>query len=172
MIKRALRLLDKALIIVSGVLLVAVTATVLLQVTMRYIFNAPTSWSEELATVLFVWLVMLGIPTALRHGQHIKVDVLAELPIRGIRTALRVFGDLAFIAVFATLGYFSLKLMPAAGRQLLTGLSYATGLPISQSFVNWAVPVGSVLAVIFAIEDVFAPHTIAAESDVKSSEEA
>lgn len=155
--RRVLNLLDKALVAVAGALLAAVTFTVLLQVTMRYVFNAPTSWSEELATLLFVWLVMIGIPPVLRHGQHIKVDVLAELPIRGIRRVLNILGNVVFAIVFAVLGYYAIQLMPSADRQLLTGISRALGVSVPMSAINWAVPVGSVFTVVYAIEQIIAP---------------
>src|SRR5690606_13845581 len=79
-IRAALNGIDRVLIVVVGVLLVGVLSVVSLQVVMRYVFNAPTVWSEELATLLFVWFVMLGIGPVLKHQEHIMVEVLTELP--------------------------------------------------------------------------------------------
>ena len=34
----------------------------------RYLFDAPLTWSDELATIFFIWLSMLGSVVALRRG--------------------------------------------------------------------------------------------------------
>lgn len=57
--KKLLDILDRVLMWVAGGLLCLMVSVVLLQVAMRYVFNAPTAWSEELATLLFVWMTML-----------------------------------------------------------------------------------------------------------------
>ena len=33
----------------------------------RYVFNSPLTWSDELASILFLWLAMLGAVIALRR---------------------------------------------------------------------------------------------------------
>lgn len=51
-------------------------------VLIRYVFNAPQPWVEELSRYIIVWGVMLGIPIALRNNHHIQVDMLYEkLPL-------------------------------------------------------------------------------------------
>lgn len=154
-VKAVLNGIDRLLILVVGTLLVAVLAVVALQVIMRYFFHAPTVWSEELATLLFVWFVMLGIGPVLKHQEHIRVEVLTELPFPGLKRALQIFGNLAFIAVFGVLCYFSISLLPSAERQLMSGLSMALGTKVHMSLLYWAVPVGSILTIIFAVEKVF-----------------
>ena len=38
----------------------------------RYAFHAPLVWSDELASILFLWLSMLGAVVALRRGEHMR----------------------------------------------------------------------------------------------------
>lgn len=154
LIGRLFKHLDRALLCITGALLFLVLVVVLLQVIMRYVFHAPTVWSEELATLLFVWFVMLGIPTALHHRQHIRVEVLTEIPSKNLSRILHVFGNLMFIAVFAFLLYYSAELMPLAERQLLSGISQAFKLEIHMDVIVWALPVGSALTVLFALEQI------------------
>jgi TRAP-type C4-dicarboxylate transport system permease small subunit len=72
--------LSAALARVEDLLLMAMTATMAvllgLGVVLRYVFNDPLTWSEEFVVTLFVWSVMLGVPSALRSRMHIRIDAL------------------------------------------------------------------------------------------------
>jgi tripartite ATP-independent transporter DctM subunit len=60
-------------------LLVAVEIIVLLSgVVSRYVFNSPLTWSDELASILFLWLAMLGAVVALRRGEHMRLTTLVQ----------------------------------------------------------------------------------------------
>ena len=48
--------------------------------TARYVFGQPLTWSDEMATVLFVWLSMLGSVVALRREGHMRLTAF----IRGM----------------------------------------------------------------------------------------
>ena len=39
----------------------------------RYIFNSPLVWSDELASILFLWLAMIGSVIALKRGEHMRM---------------------------------------------------------------------------------------------------
>ena len=59
--------------------LVAIEIVVLLLgVVARYVFNAPLTWSDELASFLFLWLAMLGAVIALRRGEHMRLTTLVQ----------------------------------------------------------------------------------------------
>jgi len=51
---------------------------VVLQVTMRYIFNAPLTWSEELAVFALVWLSFVGSVICMRDHEHIEIEILVD----------------------------------------------------------------------------------------------
>ncbi|MGE5097986.1 MAG: TRAP transporter small permease [Betaproteobacteria bacterium] len=60
-------------------LLAAMTVITFAQVVARYGFNYSFSWALELTTVLFAWLIFLGIPYGVRVGSHIGVDALVKM---------------------------------------------------------------------------------------------
>ena len=64
--RRPLLVLLEILILLSGVVA-------------RYVFNAPLTWSDELASILFLWLAMLGAVIALRRGEHMRLTTLVKL---------------------------------------------------------------------------------------------
>jgi tripartite ATP-independent transporter DctM subunit len=66
----------------------------------RFVFNRPLVWSDELASILFLWLAMFGAAAALRHGHHMRLTFLASrLPPRwqGRAEALAVAGPALFL---------------------------------------------------------------------------
>src|SRR3954468_125620 len=48
------------------------------QVIARYVFNYSFTWALELTTVLFAWMIFLGIPYGVRVGSHIGVDAFVK----------------------------------------------------------------------------------------------
>ena len=42
----------------------------------RYVFHRPLTWSDELASTLFLWLAMLGAVIALRRGEHMRMTAI------------------------------------------------------------------------------------------------
>lgn len=63
-------------LLLAECILVFVVVISALQITLRYVFNAPLEWPEELSGVLVIWLTFLGAVTLVRHGQHARVELL------------------------------------------------------------------------------------------------
>lgn len=47
-------------------------------VIMRYVFNEPKAWVEEVVRYVIIWGVFLGFAIALRYNHHIQVDILYD----------------------------------------------------------------------------------------------
>lgn len=94
-----LRMLDRRLAKLEDLLIMAMVATIAillgLGVVLRYVFNDPLTWAEEFVVTLFVWSVMLGVPSALRSRMHIRIDVMI---LRLSNEARKVVGCLACLA--------------------------------------------------------------------------
>ncbi|EHJ93234.1 Putative TRAP transporter small permease protein [Vreelandella boliviensis LC1] len=66
-----------------GVILVALIVSVSCNVVGRALFNNSLPWADELARMLFVWLVFIGAAAAFSRYEHIAVDALVRrLPLR------------------------------------------------------------------------------------------
>ena len=57
----------------------AIAALVLLAVVMRYAFNDPLTWGEELVVGLFTWMVFIGAAAAIKSHIHIRIDVIGPI---------------------------------------------------------------------------------------------
>ncbi|VTU21739.1 2,3-diketo-L-gulonate TRAP transporter small permease protein YiaM [Variovorax sp. PBL-H6] len=62
-----------------ALLLASMTAITFGQVVARYLFNYSFVWALELTTVLFAWLIFLGMSYGVRVGAHIGVDAAVKL---------------------------------------------------------------------------------------------
>lgn len=112
----------------SIVSLVAVGLLVNAAVIMRYVFNAPFHFTEEISGYLMVALVFLGLADTLRAERHIRIDVVfVHLP-KWIQNTLEIC-SLALGLIFA--GIFAWR----TGQTVLT--SYQIKMT---SFGLWQVP--------------------------------
>ena len=73
---KAFDAVEKVLCALSGALLVTFTLLTLVQVVMRYVFEMPLSWSEQLARYLFIWMLMLYMPVLMRRGNNLGFDLI------------------------------------------------------------------------------------------------
>jgi C4-dicarboxylate transporter DctQ subunit len=144
---RGLGLVSAGVAVIGALLLLVMTAVVGYSVALRYLFNRPQVWTDELVGYLLVVLVMAGATEALRRGEHIGVDLITErLSARGRRLA-EIWAMAAVVFVAACL--------VAAGWEV-AAFSHSVGL-ISVGYLEvpmWlpqaAVPAGAGLLALAA----------------------
>ena len=62
----------------AAVLIFPMIFSLVWEVTARYFFNAPTIWANDLSTMLYGAMFMIGSAYALQRQQHIRTDWLYE----------------------------------------------------------------------------------------------
>lgn len=62
----------------AAVLVVAEVLVLLAGVISRFVFDSPIPWTDELASILFLWLANLGAAVALRRGTHMRTTALVS----------------------------------------------------------------------------------------------
>ncbi|HEX2939606.1 MAG TPA: TRAP transporter large permease subunit, partial [Rhodopila sp.] len=72
-IEWALRLVAE---IPAAILVVAEVIVLFTGVMARYVFHAPLVWTDELASILFLWLAMLGSVIALQRSEHMRLTAV------------------------------------------------------------------------------------------------
>jgi len=68
--------IDKGLRIVVRILLAIAFVIIVMQVFMRYVVGHPLTWSEVLARMIFIWMMMLGIPIMFYGRTYLSFDLL------------------------------------------------------------------------------------------------
>ena len=111
----------------------------------RYVIHSPITWSDELASLMFLWLAMLGAVIAFRRSSHMRMTALVDLasPER------RAFWDL--ISVVAAATFLILVGYPAYEFALDEIIVTSPSLEISNGWRAAALPCGITLMGIAAV---------------------
>jgi tripartite ATP-independent transporter DctM subunit len=140
--------LDRALALATEIpaaILVSVEILVLLAgVVSRYVFNQPLTWTDELASILFLWLAMLGAVIALRRDEHMRLGVLVALAPPRWRGRLETLAAMV-VAVFVLE-----IILPAYNYFDAQWLITTPALEIHDGYRVGAIAVGAVLMMVIA----------------------
>ncbi len=101
-------LLGRAVEGVAVALLLAEVMLLLGTVTARYALHVPVTWVDEVATLFFLWLGMLGTASALRRGAHMRLSFVVSAVGPRLRAGTEIGGSVVLLLLFAAL------LLPAA----------------------------------------------------------
>jgi len=116
------------------------------EVVARYVFSRPTFWSEPLARMMLVWVVLMGFSLGTRHREHIRIDGLAMAAppwLQRLFARLRWLAALGFAAVLLVWG------VPLALQNLVQDIP---GLEISVFWVYLAVPICAFFVILYVVE--------------------
>ncbi len=126
--------------------LVAVEIVILFAgVVARYVFHEPLLWSDELASILFLWLAMLGAAVAFRRGEHMRMNAIASK----VGPAGRAFLDV--VAVVAGLAFCVIVLPHALEYAHEETYIRTPALDLQNSWRGAALVVGLGLMAAFAV---------------------
>ncbi len=87
-------LLKKAADTVGGVLFTALFIVFIVQVTARFGFNKPLAWTDELAVVLYVWVILWASAFVVPEREQVVFDLAWNSAGRRTRQTMRVLGNL------------------------------------------------------------------------------
>ncbi|WP_431855984.1 TRAP transporter large permease subunit [Azospirillum sp.] len=111
----------------------------------RYVFHAPLVWSDELASILFLWLSMLGAVVALRRGEHMRMTGLVS------RVGPQARALLETLAITAPVAFLALILHHAADYAMEEQYIVTPALEISNAWRAAALPTGVALMLVVAL---------------------
>lgn len=102
----------------------------------RYVFHRPLVWSDELASIVFLWLVMLGAAVAFRRNEHMRMTALAATASPEKRAFLDLFATVASLAFLLIIAW------PAYEYMQEEAFITAPALGISKAWQAAALPTG------------------------------
>jgi len=115
-------------------LLVLFTALVLYSVAMRYFFNNPPMWGEDVPKLLFVWLSFIGGALAYMLGYNIRMMTLVERFPKRLATGVELAMRTITVGMLLTIVWYSVPILQLASNKtvLSTGISDVwTYLPLT-----------------------------------------
>jgi TRAP-type C4-dicarboxylate transport system permease small subunit len=142
---------DKILEFFLVVLMGTLVLDVVWQVASRYIFNNPSSFTDELATFLLIWVGLAGAAYVKGKNEHLAIDILhSKLTVTQVNRMMIIINFLIVV--------FCLSIMVVGGswlvytRFVLGQLSAALQIPVG--YVYMIVPISGILMTYYAIDDI------------------
>jgi len=83
-----------------ALMLAAMFLAFLLQVLFRYALNLPIGWTNELSSILWIWIVLFGAAFVLREEEEIRFDLLYSSVRPGIRRVMFLISAAALIFLY------------------------------------------------------------------------
>jgi tripartite ATP-independent transporter DctM subunit len=133
----------------AALLVLAEVVVLLMGVTSRYVLHQPLIWSDELASILFLWLAMLGSIVALQRGEHMRMTAI----VGKLEPRRRAFLDL--VAIAAAIAFLAFVVHPA--YEFAQDEVYVTtpAMGIVNSWRAAALPIGLGLMLLVGVIQIF-----------------
>jgi TRAP-type C4-dicarboxylate transport system permease small subunit len=142
------KVLDRSLEVLVMLVVAILILDVLWQVFTRLVLRNPSTRTEELATFMLIWVVLLGAAVALNRGAHLGIDYfVSKLPVHA-----RVFTE---VLVFFCIAAFSFLVMVVGGIDLVASMlelgQESPALRVKMGYVYLAVPISGSFLTLYAI---------------------
>lgn len=117
----------------------------MVQVILRYCFNAPLTWSEEFARYSFVWISYLGCAYCVGVDGHTSITALKDrMPVK-VQKIFTLIGNIIVVCIF-------IRLMPIAVKFIYNNRRFKTSMMrIPYAYLYVSLVVGSVLTTVHLI---------------------
>ncbi len=95
---------------IGGLLFLALFVTFIVQIVARFVFNQPLPWSDELAVILYLWVILWASAFVVPEREHVMFDLLWNAASPATRRLMRMvghtlIGGLALAAIPASWEY-------------------------------------------------------------------
>lgn len=137
--------LNRYLLLICAYLLAIMVLEATWQVLSRYLFNSPSSWTDEILRFQLIWLSMLGAPLAHGLNRQMAVSVLTDRfskknkHINNIVIESVVFG---FALIILLIG--GMKVAVNANTQI------SPSMGINMFYVYFSMPVSGILFMLYS----------------------
>jgi len=148
--KKLLRILDRFMEVFSVTSLAIMLTITVFQVGLRYVFNKPTSWSEEITLFALVWFGYVAMAIGVRKDTHISLEFLYDhLGAKG-KKILDIGRYSLLLALAVMMTYYSFPMIKIG----MTNNMPATG--ISRAVLYAPALVGGLLMSLFSLVNLIA----------------
>jgi tripartite ATP-independent transporter DctM subunit len=130
---------------IAAVLLAADLLVVCGSVLLRFLFNAPVEWSDDVARGLMVGSSFFGAASAVARAENLGVAFFVDMLSAPVRRVVDAIGALLVPVIAGYVAFNAIKM-----GWLTTGQTSGSGLPLEWTF--YPMGIGALLMTVFAIE--------------------
>lgn len=84
----------------AALMMLVMFLTFIYQIAMRYVFNAPASWAEEICVTMWMWGVLWGTALVVRRNDEIRIDIVYNMCSERGRRMADALSGLALLVIF------------------------------------------------------------------------
>lgn len=100
-----MKLIDKLEEWIGGTLFMGMFVVLVAQILARQVFGRPLMWSEELSSLIFVYVGMLGISIGIRNQTHVLIDFLCSRFNPTVQKIVFTISQLIILTCIIFMGY-------------------------------------------------------------------
>lgn len=141
---------DKVLEWVLVFLMAVLVVDVLWQVASRYILASPSSFTDELAGFLLIWVGLLGAAYVTGKGDHLAIDLLIQKSSEKRKRVLLLFINI-LIALFVILVFIIGGVWLVYTRFYLNVISAALEIPLG--YVYLVMPLSGIIILYYSVDN-------------------
>ncbi|MDY3868022.1 MAG: TRAP transporter small permease [Pyramidobacter sp.] len=133
--------LKKVIWFIERILIIMLAITVciiLMQIVARYVLGTPLKWSEQMARMLFIWMIMLGVPVCFYRKSTVAFDLILDLIKGNARKGVDILIDLIIFGFAAFFFIYSFQLCIETGGRMTAGVV----LPQNLLYVSMPISMG------------------------------
>ncbi len=145
------KILENVLIVLMSILVI----DVLWQVLSRYILSSPSSFTDELAGFLLIWVGVLGAAYVAGRQEHLSIDLLVQRSSPATRKKLMILIN-TFIALFALMVMIVGGTWLVVTRFMFNVSSAALHLPLGYVYI--VMPISGMLILYYSIIFIIKPE--------------
>ncbi|WP_167612045.1 TRAP transporter small permease [Maribellus sediminis] len=142
--------IDKVIEIVLVAIMSILVIDVLWQVFSRYVLSAPSSFTDELAGFLLIWVGLLGAAYVAGKNEHLAIDLMLQKMKGAKRRRLQII-------INTIVGVFALFVMVIGGTWLVYTRFYlgvkSAALALPLGYVYLILPVSGLLVMYYVIDN-------------------
>lgn len=124
---------------ILGLFVAVMFVVVFGQVFFRYVLNAPSPWTEELARYLFIWISMIGAAYGVKQQSHFGFEMLVRKLSPRMQTVGHYAVQLGMAILVFVLIFYGLRMLKIVSFQITPALQ------IPMRYVYYSLPVSGVL---------------------------
>jgi TRAP-type C4-dicarboxylate transport system permease small subunit len=153
---RALRALSRVELIGAASLLLLIVVVILSQVVLRYGWNSPIRWVEEISTASMIWLTFMAASLIYKEGRHMRIWNPKDHTSGRLKHAISIFTNGLILVTSLYIIYLAIPVVGVENKSVTTSLpidlpkSWVFSIPVIVGFSSIAFS-----AIYFVVEDIF-----------------
>jgi C4-dicarboxylate transporter, DctQ subunit len=134
-----------------AVCIISTTFVLFVNIVLRYLFDANTTWAEELIRYVMIWITFIGSSVCFGRGLHVGIDFFLEFVSKKWNIVIGFFVNIVSMILMVFMLYYGMKLVQFG----MNSGQITPSLRIEIFWVYLCIPLGAALSLIHLAINMF-----------------